>query len=239
MRRHALSLCVVVLTAVIILPATADTPSRRPQLVRLSERGPGFMAYDGTPDLRASGRDWPVSLIFAGNASVTRVKAALASLGFNRRGETRYLAYREPSGSLRVDGDRGLKTGCDRNGTDLHLRLYAPTAADRFAPGIRQHGRRHGAPRPRRRLFDAADRVWVLRARRTPDRAARVTATALARRAGPAGTRERRALPPRRGRQQARLVEQRACHGGLGSGSRLNRCGLTCCFSAVARPARR
>lgn len=33
---------------------------------------------------------------------------------------------------LRFDGDTGLKTRCGADATDLHMRLYAPPAADRF-----------------------------------------------------------------------------------------------------------
>jgi hypothetical protein len=115
------------------IPAATDASRRAPALVRLSETGPAFLAYDGARDFTASDRDWPVSLIFAGHASVGRIKDALRSVGFTRSGHTRYLAYRPRSGSPRFDGDRGLKTPCDADGTDAHLRLYAPSATDRFS----------------------------------------------------------------------------------------------------------
>jgi hypothetical protein len=114
------------------LPATADTPRRQPALVRLSEGGPAFLSYDGTADFSLRGRDWPVSIVFAGHATVGKVKAALRTIGFTRRGGTRYLAYRVGMGGVRFDGDRGLKTRCGADGTDVHVRLYAPTAQDRF-----------------------------------------------------------------------------------------------------------
>jgi hypothetical protein len=113
--------------------ASHDDVSRyAPHLVRLSEGGPAFLDYDGEPTLETSGRDWPVSLIFAGNASIAKVKSALRSVGLTRPGLTNYLAYRVGTGSLRFDADRGLKTQCDANGTDVHVRLYAPTATNRF-----------------------------------------------------------------------------------------------------------
>jgi hypothetical protein len=113
--------------------ASQDDASRHtPHLLRLSNGGPAFLDYDGEPTLETSGRDWPVSLIFAGNASISKVKSALRSVGLTRSGLTNYLAYRVGSGSLRFDADRGLKTPCDANGTDVHVRLYAPTATDRF-----------------------------------------------------------------------------------------------------------
>jgi hypothetical protein len=110
----------------------ADAPRAEPQLVRLSETGPSFMAYDGTATLDHGARDWPVSLIFTGRASVGKVKRALRKLGFTHSGRTSYLPYRANLAGLRFDGDRGVKTGCDRQGTDVHMRLYAPSATDRF-----------------------------------------------------------------------------------------------------------
>ncbi|HMJ36394.1 MAG TPA: hypothetical protein VK501_21000 [Baekduia sp.] len=114
------------------LPAAADAPRRPPTLIRLSDAGPAFLDYDGTPDLSAAGRDWTVSMIFAGHASIRKVKAALRTVGFTRPGHARYLAYRTADGTLRFDSDRGLKTRCAADGTDVHVRLYAPTATDRF-----------------------------------------------------------------------------------------------------------
>jgi len=113
--------------------ASPDDASRQaPHLVRLSDNGPAFLDYDGERTLDTSGRDWPVSLIFAGNASVGKVKSALRSAGLTRTGLTNYLAYRVGTGRLRFDGDKGLKTQCDANGTDVHVRLYAPTDTNRF-----------------------------------------------------------------------------------------------------------
>lgn len=113
-------------------PQSVDVARRPPRFVRLSDAGPSFLAYDGDPVLTRAGRDWPVSLVFAGNASVTRVKKGLRAAGLTRSGHTRYLAYRTPDGTIRFDGDRGLKGPCDANGTDAHVRLYGPTATDRF-----------------------------------------------------------------------------------------------------------
>jgi hypothetical protein len=112
-----------------------DIPARPPRLVRVSDGGPAFLAYDGDLGLDPRRHDWPVSLVFAGRATVGKVKNALRPLGFTRLGFTRYLAYR-PLGAgatLRFDGDRGLKTHCDAAGTDVHIRFYAPAATDRFA----------------------------------------------------------------------------------------------------------
>jgi hypothetical protein len=109
-----------------------DVSSHAPRLVRLSEGGPTFLNYDGDTTLEAKGRDWPVSLIFAGNASIAKVKSGLRSVGLTRSGLTNYLAYRDDTGGLRFDADRGLKTRCDASGTDVHVRVYAPAATNRF-----------------------------------------------------------------------------------------------------------
>jgi hypothetical protein len=126
----AVGACAVIASA--SLPAAADAPRGDPRLIRLSDRGPAFLAYDGTPDFTLAGRDWPVSLVFAGHATVGKVKRALRGLGFTRTGHLEYLGYRVGSQGPRFDGDRGLKTRCDRDGTDVHLRIYAPTATGRF-----------------------------------------------------------------------------------------------------------
>jgi hypothetical protein len=114
------------------VPQSFDIAHERPRFVRLSDAGPSFFAYDGDPTLGRSGRDWPVSLVFTGNASITRVKKELRAAGLTRSGHTRYLAYQTADATIRFDGDRGLKGPCDANGTDAHVRLYAPTATDRF-----------------------------------------------------------------------------------------------------------
>jgi hypothetical protein len=113
-------------------PQSVDIARHHPRFIRLSDAGPSFFPYDGDPTLLQSGRDWPVSLVFIGDASITRVKREMRAAGLTRTGHTRYLAYRNTDGTIRFDGDRGLKGACDANGTDIHVRLYAPTATDRF-----------------------------------------------------------------------------------------------------------
>jgi hypothetical protein len=112
--------------------ATTATASRAPAMVRLSPGGPAFASYDGTRALGPAGRDWPVSLVFAGHATVPKVKRALRGVGFTHRGEQCWLAYRAPGGRVRFDGDRGVKTATDQNATDVHVRLYAPAGIDHF-----------------------------------------------------------------------------------------------------------
>jgi hypothetical protein len=111
---------------------TATVAARKPAFFRLSAHGPAFATYDGMPGSGAATRDWPVLLVFTGHATVGKVKRALRSVGFTHLGERRWLAYRTAGGAVRFDSDRGLKTGCDANGTDVHIRLYAPPTADHF-----------------------------------------------------------------------------------------------------------
>jgi hypothetical protein len=118
-------------------PAIPATAVRDPLLVQLSPGGPSVLTYDGAASLDPTTRDWPVSLVFAGDATVGKVKSALRSLGFTHTGHERYLAYHGRVAAGLVDGDRGLKTACDASSTDLHVRLYAPPMTDRFAdPGL-------------------------------------------------------------------------------------------------------
>jgi hypothetical protein len=113
------------------IAAVAAAPSA-PAFVRLSPHGPSFAPYDGTPALGPAGRDWPVSLIFAGHATVGKVKRALRAVGFTHRGERRWLAYGGPGGAVRFDSDAGVKTATDADSTDVHVRLYAPPGTDHF-----------------------------------------------------------------------------------------------------------
>jgi len=108
--------------------AYADSAARVPRLVRLSPGGPSFLRYDGARSLDSRQRDWPVSLVFTGHATIATVKRALRTIGFTHLGHPRYLAYATTAAGRRFDVDRGLKTPCDTASTDAHVRLYAPPA---------------------------------------------------------------------------------------------------------------
>jgi hypothetical protein len=133
----AITLLVAAALAILVTTSSdADVARRTPTLVRLSDRGPLFLSYDGRLDLQAQQRDWPVSLVFTGAATIAKVKAGLRSGGLTRRGHLKYLAYGTDGTTLRLDGDRGLKTQCDANGSDIHVRLYAPTVGNRFVDPV-------------------------------------------------------------------------------------------------------
>jgi hypothetical protein len=109
-----------------------DAAAGPTRLLKASDAGPAFLGYDGDLSLDPRRRDWPVSIVFAGRADVTKVKKALATVGFTKRGSTHELAYQLPGAGLRFDADRGVKTKCDAAATDVHVRLYAPAELDQF-----------------------------------------------------------------------------------------------------------
>jgi hypothetical protein len=114
--------------------ALADSATRAPRLVRASPGGPAFLRYDGNASLDPRQRDWPVSLIFAGHATIANVKQALRGIGFTHVGHRRYLAY--GAAAKTFDSDRGLKTACDAASTDAHVRLYAPPSGSFSDPRL-------------------------------------------------------------------------------------------------------
>jgi hypothetical protein len=113
----------------------ADAATHALRLVRASPGGPAFMPYDGNRGVDARQRDWPVSLVFAGNATVGKVRGALRRIGFVHQGHRRFLAYRAGS-ALRFVGSRGVKTGCDAASSDLHVRMYTPPAGRFIDPRL-------------------------------------------------------------------------------------------------------
>jgi hypothetical protein len=134
---NLMALLAAAVLALLVAPSSdAGVARRKPVFVSLSDGGPQFLSYDGRPNLQGHQRDWPVSLVFSGTATIAKVKRALRSAGLTRGGGVEYLAYRTDSATLRVDADRGLKTHCDANGSDIHVRLYAPSVGDRFVDPV-------------------------------------------------------------------------------------------------------
>jgi hypothetical protein len=125
-------IAVAAVAALAVAPGAGDVARQPPVLIRVSDGGPEFLNYDGRPTLRADQRDWPISLVFTGNATIASVKSALRAAGLKRRGSIEYLAYQLDGATLRLDSDRGLKTRCDANKSDIHVRVYAPTVTGRF-----------------------------------------------------------------------------------------------------------
>lgn len=79
--------------------------------------------------------DWPIGILYWGNAEVDKVKAAYRSVGWygGECGDSMWGHYNDGTG-LDWDTDDGIKTpcvpGCFISG--YHVRLYAPPATDRM-----------------------------------------------------------------------------------------------------------
>jgi hypothetical protein len=91
--------------------------------------GDSFDNYDYLSQSRSAGNvDWPVSLIFINNATVSKAKAPLSGV----MPHTGSLKYAWVRGSW--DQDRGIKQyegKCDST-TNYHMRVYAPSNTDRM-----------------------------------------------------------------------------------------------------------
>ena len=98
-------------------------------LSRLSFHGDQFWNYDFTSkQVRANGVDWPIGLVFYGNATINKVKSFLAN-EYDQVGSSMYSRLNDGAG-WRWDSDRGRKTtACP--GAPLqpswarHYRVYA------------------------------------------------------------------------------------------------------------------
>lgn len=108
--------------------ALAATPAQPPEFMSL----PGttafsFANYDFTTPTPGPGdADWPVDLLFTGNATEAKVKLALAR-AFPWPGSLEWGLTRTVGGTLLPDPDLGRKTGlCSLSAPTVHYRLYAP-----------------------------------------------------------------------------------------------------------------
>ena len=120
--------------------AAAYTPSHAPRSIYF-KAGPetnGFLNYDGGPNYNRKDRDWPVTLVFYGNARVNKAKDALEEISFPRSdGGTKFLPWRLRYNTRypeRIDRDKGKKTQCNHEGRDMHARVYASNADQLYDP---------------------------------------------------------------------------------------------------------
>lgn len=125
------------------MAAANASPSHRVQYERLSAGGSQFFNYDGDrvrqPNNGVAGqpyatnRDWPVTMIFADNASINKIKNRLDLLGYPRAGGAQYEGYKVSSNGFRhFDSDKGKKDSCNSSADDSHIRLYGNSETDRF-----------------------------------------------------------------------------------------------------------
>jgi hypothetical protein len=108
--------------------AWAATPAHPPQFLSLDGTTTfSFANYDfDSPTPGAHDADWPVSLVFTGNATEAKVKQALAS-AFPWPGSLEWGLARTGAGAVLPDPDLGRKTRlCSLLAPGVHYRLYAP-----------------------------------------------------------------------------------------------------------------
>lgn len=83
-----------------------------------------FYNYDFTArTVSAAGVDWPVTIVFYGNASVSKVKSAFKSRGWSNPFVSTMYGYENDGSGFAFVGDGGVKTFATKS---PHMRLYAP-----------------------------------------------------------------------------------------------------------------
>jgi hypothetical protein len=121
---------VITLTATLLVAAVPvssslaghSTPTQDLKYDGLSSSGARFLNYDGSLNLDKNQRDWPITLLFYGNASISK---AYNLTGYTNGGSDEFEPYKLTStahGHFHKEG--GRKSGCS-NARDTHLRVYA------------------------------------------------------------------------------------------------------------------
>ena len=83
-----------------------------------------FYNYDFTGrTLSPDGVDWPVTIIFYGNASVSKIKSAFKTRGWSNPFVNTMYGYANDGAGFAFTGDGGVKTFATKS---PHMRLYAP-----------------------------------------------------------------------------------------------------------------
>jgi len=123
MIRRAVIVLVPLLLACAVVPAGASTTTNL-QLVTRGQNS--FYNYDfDSQSAVATNVDWPVDMIFYGNASVSKV---YSKIGWFWSGSNEYMLLNNGSGVTWVSAGGRKNTIC----TDTHFRLYAPAATGYF-----------------------------------------------------------------------------------------------------------
>ncbi len=114
----ALALLVLLATAAVAQAWTAAN------LQPVSSAEDKFYNYDFTAkSVSSTGVDWPVTLIFYGNASVSKVKGAFQSRGWSNPFVSTMYGYANDGSGFAWASDGGVKTFATKS---AHMRLYAP-----------------------------------------------------------------------------------------------------------------
>ena len=127
MTKHTLSRFGVPLTlALLLLLLTAGAASAwtAANLQPVTSAEDQFYNYDFTArTVSATGVDWPVTIVFYGNASVSKVKKAFQSRGWSNPFVSTMYEYADDGSGFSFVGDGGVKTFATKS---PHMRLYAP-----------------------------------------------------------------------------------------------------------------
>jgi hypothetical protein len=119
MFRRTVAVLVPLLLLVGAIPASASTTANL-QLVTYGQNS--FYNYDFDSQSAVSTNvDWPVDMIFWGNASISKV---YNKIGWTWGGSDEYMLLNTGSGAIWVSAAGRKDTLC----TDTHYRLYAPAA---------------------------------------------------------------------------------------------------------------
>jgi hypothetical protein len=93
-------------------------------LTTVSKDGDLVYNYDFTGKTLASSTvDWPVTMVFIGNASVSKVKTAYRNRGWSNPFVNTMYGYANDGAGFSWYGDGGIKTWATKS---AHMRLYAP-----------------------------------------------------------------------------------------------------------------
>jgi hypothetical protein len=130
MIRRALVLLVPLLLLSAAAPASASTTTNL-QLVTYGQNS--FYNYDfDSQSAVATNVDWPVDMIFYGNASISKV---YNKIGWIWGGSNEYMLLNTGSGATWVSAGGRKNTFC----TDTHYRLYAPASTGYFTDPVLGH----------------------------------------------------------------------------------------------------
>jgi hypothetical protein len=130
MVRRALAVLIPLLLVVSVASAGASTT---PTLKRVTYGHNSFYNYDfDSQSAVGTNVDWPVDMIFYGNASVSKV---YNKIGWFWGGSNEYMLLNGGSGDTWVSAGGRKNTFC----TDTHYRLYAPAATGYFADPVLGH----------------------------------------------------------------------------------------------------
>ena len=112
-----------VVTAVFALSAGATNAmaSTAKSLATVTFGGDSYQNYDfNSKNVAANNVDWPVDLVFWGNASIAKV---YNKINWSWSGSTEYERVNDGSGNVWVSSGGRKNTVC----TDTHYRIYAPS----------------------------------------------------------------------------------------------------------------